>query len=334
MKGIKIAIDIGSSKTAIYQVGAGVILSEPSIVAVSSNGKKTVNTVGTDAKRMLGKSAKGTTVFSPIFEGEVEKQNVAKIMLQDFFRKIEVDKQQRKVEVLVTVPCGTQNVDVKKFYNLLSECGITNVKFMEAPIAAAVGLNAPVTESNPCFVIDMGGGITNIAAVSLDGVIAGVSANIGGDNIDNMLIDFIEETYRLRIGVQTAERIKCEIGSLLPGDTTSIVINGRDIDGGNPRSMQIQAKDIMELIKLYVNKIYEIASMVMAKLPPEVSAEVRNTGIYLAGGLSRIIGIEEYFYNEFSLAVKVNADPELACVIGAGRLMQNEKVVKRLSFKA
>jgi len=142
----------------------------------------------------------------------------------------------------------------------------------------------------------------------------------------------IEETYRLRIGMQTAERIKCEIASLLPGDTTSTVVNGRDIDSGNPRSMQLQAKDITELIKLYINKIYEISTMVLAKLPPEVSAEIRNTGIYLAGGLSRIIGLEEYFHNEFALSVKVNPDPDLAVVIGAGRIMQNEKTYRRLRF--
>ncbi|MBR2969255.1 MAG: rod shape-determining protein [Clostridia bacterium] len=331
--GVRFAIDVGSSKTAIYQVGGGVVLSEPSIVAVSSNGKKTVNTVGTDAKKLLGKSAKGTTVFSPVFEGEIEKENAARLMLMDFCKKVEIGKFGTRAEVLVTVPCGTENPAIRRFSALFADCGVTDVRFVESPIAAALGLNAPVTEHNPCFVIDMGGGITNIAAVSLDGVIAGVSANIGGDNIDNMLIDFVEETYRLRIGSQTAERIKCEIASLLPDDTTSLVINGRDLDGGYPRSMQLQAKDITELIKLYVNKINEIASMVMAKLPPEVSAEVRRTGIYLAGGLSKIIGLEEYFHNEFSLNVRVNPDPELAAVIGAGRIMLSDKLYKKLSFK-
>ncbi len=332
MNSLRIAIDIGSSKTAIYQVGGGVILSEPSIVAVSGSGSKATNAVGVDAKRLLGKAAKGTTVFSPIFEGEIEKEPAARTMLKAFLKKIESHKFGSRIEALVVIPCGTENPAIKRFKELLSDCGINNVKFIESPIATAVGLTAPITESNPCFIVDMGGGITNIAAVSLDGVIAGVSANIGGDNIDNMLIDFVEESYRLRIGAQTAERIKCEIGSLLPGDTTSMVVYGRDIDSGNPRSMQLQAKDIIDPIKLYVNKIHEIASMVMAKLPPEVSADVRSTGIYLAGGVSKIIGLEEYFHNEFSQVVKLNSDPELAAVIGAGRIMQNEKIYKKLRF--
>jgi len=332
MRSIKLAVDVGSGKTSMYQVGAGVILSEPSIVAVSGDGRRGTNAVGADAKRLLGKSAKNTTVFSPILEGEIEKPEAARVMLADFLKKIEIGKFKNNVEVLVTLPCGTENVEVKKFKELFASCGINKVRFIESPIAAAVGLGAPVTDSTPCFVIDMGAGVTDIAAVSLDGVIAGVSVNIGGENIDNMLIDFIEETYRLRIGMQTAERIKCEIASLLPGDTTSTVVNGRDIDSGNPRSMQLQAKDITELIKLYINKIYEISTMVLAKLPPEVSAEIRNTGIYLAGGLSRIIGLEEYFHNEFALSVKVNPDPDLAVVIGAGRIMQNEKTYRRLRF--
>ncbi|MBQ9480855.1 MAG: rod shape-determining protein [Clostridia bacterium] len=332
MSSIRLAVDIGSTKTAIYQVGAGVILCEPSLVAVSGEGRGSIYAVGEAAKRMVGKAAKGTTVFSPVLEGEINKDDIAKIMLEEFFRKIELSKFGARVEAFVTVPCGTENKAIKKFQSLFSSCGVNNVKFVESPIATAVGAGAPITESNPCFVIDMGGNVTNVAAVSLDGVIAGVSVNVGGNLVDNMLIDYIEEYRNLRIGQQTAERIKREIGSLLPGDTTSMVINGRDVSSGSPRSMQLKACDIAEPIKLYVNKIHEIASMVMSKLPPEVSAEIRNTGIYMAGGLSGIIGLEEYFYNEFSLPVIVNENAPLLSVLGAGRIMQNERVYKRLKF--
>ncbi len=329
MSALKLAIDIGSSKTAIYQVEGGVILSEPSIVAVSSVGRKVSCTVGKEAKKLLGKSANGTSVIFPVSEGEIIKQSYAESMLKEFFQRIELSSF-TSCEVLATVPCGLEGKKIQRFRELFSSCGVNNVKFLENPIAVAVGMNAPVTESDPCFVIDMGGEITNVAAASLDGVIAGVSVNIGGVNIDNMLIDQIEEAYSLRIGAQTAERVKCEIASLLPDDTTSTVINGRDINSGNPRAMQIQAKDIIEPVKLYVNKIYEIASMVMTKLPPEVSAGIRGTGVYLAGGLSKIVGIEEYFHNEFALSVKVTDDPRLSAVIGAGRVMQNEKLYKKL----
>ena len=331
MSSLRLAIDIGTTKTAIYQVGAGVILLEPSLVAVSENSRNVFNAVGTDAKRMLGKASKSTTVFSPIKEGEIDKGSVAKIMLEDFFRKIEVNKFSR-VEVLATVPCGTESPEVKKFRNLFSSCGINNVKFIESPIAAAVGAGAPITESSTCFIIDMGGSITNIAAVSLDGVIAGVSVNIGGNMIDNALIDGIEDKKRLRIGQQTAERIKCEIGSLLPCDTMPLVINGMDTASGAPRTVRIDASDIYEPIKQYVNKIYDITSMLLSKLPPEVSADIRNTGIYLAGGLSQIVGLEDYFFNEFSLNVKVNDNPLLLSAIGAGRIMQNEKIYRKLRF--
>ena len=330
MGNTRIAVDIGTTKTAVYQVGAGVILCEPSLVAVSGYGRQTVNTVGKEAKKLLGKSAKGTTVYAPVSEGEIDKFSSAKIMIEEFLKKIELSRASALTEVLVTLPCGTESAAAKKFKELFASCGLPNVRFIESPVATAVGAGAPVSDANPCFVIDMGGGVTNVAAVSLGGVIVGVSANIGGNLIDNAIIDYVEEHYKLRVGMQTAERIKCEIGSLLPGDTTSTVIYGRDLGSGSPRSMSIQAKDIIDPIKLYVNEVYEIAARVMAKLPPEVSAGIRTTGVYLAGGLSGIIGMEEYFYNEFSLPVNVSDNPGLLSVLGAGRIMQNEKVYKRL----
>ncbi len=329
MSSLKLAIDIGTTKTSVFQVGAGVILCEPSLVSVSGGGKKTSYEIGLDAKRMLGKSAISTTVISPVSEGEIRDLSAAKIMLEKFLSKIEVNRFTR-VEVCATVPCGTEKAAISRFKELFSACGINNVNFIESPIAAAVGAGAPISESAPCFIIDMGGGVTNIAAVSLDGVIAGVSANLGGNLIDGMIIDSIEDRKSLRIGSQTAEQIKCEIGSLLPGDTMPMVISGMDISSGAPRSVRITAADVYEPIRYFVNKIYEISSMLLAKLPPEVSAEIRNTGIYLGGGLSRIVGLEEYFYNEFSLAVNVTEDPEFVSVLGAGKIMQNDKVYKKL----
>lgn len=334
MSKLRIAVDIGSSKTAVYQVGAGVILSEPSIVAIGDGGKKKVSFVGAEAKRMLGKSAMGTSVHLPISEGEISAEEPAKIMLKAFFDKIGLDRF-GGAEVLVTVPCGTENPAIEKFRSVLSDAGLSAhaVKFIESPVATAVGLDAPVSESDTCFILDMGGGVANIAAVSLGGVIAGVSCDIGGQRIDRGIIDYIEDNYRLRVGAQTAERIKCEACSLLPGDTTPIVINGRDVDSGAPRSMQIRAMDVVEPVRVYVNKVWEIASMLLAKLPPEVAAEVRRKGIFLAGGVSGLIGLPEYFRNEFSVTVRTFEDPELSTVIGAGRIMQNEKLFKRLAFK-
>ena len=188
MSSIRLAVDIGSSKTAIYQVGGGVILSEPSIVAVSSVGRKSVVTVGKEAKKLLGKSANGTSVIFPVSEGEIARANYAENMLKEFFRRIELSSFTSS-EVLAVIPCGLEGKKIQRFREVFSAAGANNVKFLENPIAVAVGMNAPVTESDPCFVIDMGGEITNIAAASLDGVIAGVSVNVGGVNIDNRRAD-------------------------------------------------------------------------------------------------------------------------------------------------
>lgn len=310
----------------------GVILSEPSLVAVYDDEKKRIKTVGKDAKRLLGKTARGTTVISPIVEGEIDKESYATDMLKSFVQKLELGNRTSMAEAVVTVPSGTENPAVKKFKQAFAECGINKVYFIEAPIAAAVGSGAPISASTPCFIIDMGGSITGVSAVSLDGVIAGVTANIGGNGVDSAIIDLVEELFRLRIGQQTAEKIKCEIGSLLPGDTTSMVIYGMDIESGNPRSLQIQSSDIVEPIKAYFHKVNEVASMVMSKLPPEVCAEIRRNGVYLTGGMSRIVGLEEFFYDECSLTVRICEDPHLSAVQGAGKIIQNDKVYKRLRF--
>lgn len=333
MRNNAIAIDLGSVNTVIYQLGSGVVLSEPSVVALSVNGKSSIRAVGSEAKKLIGKTAETTKIVFPIVEGEIADVKNATAMTENFLNKITLRKLSLRPKALVSVPCGIENDEIKKYAKVLSGAGVYNADFVESPILTALGLGIPVSESTPCFIIDVGGGTTNIAAVSLDGVIAGVNVNMGGRNVDAMIINRIADLFGLRIGMLTAEKIKTQIASLIEGDATRTVINGRDIESGKPRSVSVSASDVLLPVAAFFDKIFEIASMVMAKLPAEVSAEIRRSGVYFSGGVSRLPGLDGYFRENMAIRANVFEDPEMTAAIGGGILLGNEKLLKKLRIE-
>lgn len=333
MRNNAIAIDLGSVNTVIYQLGSGVVLSEPSVVALSVNGKSSIRAVGSEAKKLIGKTAETTKIVFPIVEGEIADVKNATAMTENFLNKITLRKLSLRPKALVSVPCGIENDEIKKYAKVLSGAGVYNADFVESPILTALGLGIPVSESTPCFIIDVGGGTTNIAAVSLDGVIAGVNVNMGGRNVDAMIINRIADLFGLRIGMLTAEKIKTQIASLIEGDATRTVINGRDIESGKPRSVSVSASDVLLPVAAFFDKIFEIASMVMAKLPAEVSAEIRRSGVYFSGGVSRLPGLDGYFRENIAIRANVFEDPEMTAAIGGGILLGNEKLLKKVRIE-
>ena len=333
MRNNAIAIDLGSVNTVIYQLGSGVVLSEPSVVALSVNGKSSIRAVGSEAKKLIGKTAETTKIVFPIVEGEIADVKNATAMTENFLNKITLRKLSLRPKALVSVPCGIENDEIKKYAKVLSGAGVYNADFVESPILTALGLGIPVSESTPCFIIDVGGGTTNIAAVSLDGVIAGVNVNMGGRNVDAMIINRIADLFGLRIGMLTAEKIKTQIASLIEGDATRTVINGRDIESGKPRSVSVSASDVLLPVAAFFDKIFEIAGMVMAKLPAEVSAEIRRSGVYFSGGVSRLPGLDGYFRENMAIRANVFEDPEMTAAIGGGILLGNEKLLKKVRIE-
>ncbi len=333
MRNNAIAIDLGSVNTVIYQLGSGVVLSEPSVVALSVNGKSSIRAVGSEAKKLIGKTAETTKIVFPIVEGEIADVKNATAMTENFLNKITLRKLSLRPKALVSVPCGIENDEIKKYAKVLSGAGVYNADFVESPILTALGLGIPVSESTPCVIIDVGGGTTNIAAVSLDGVIAGVNVNMGGRNVDAMIINRIADLFGLRIGMLTAEKIKTQIASLIEGDATRTVINGRDIESGKPRSVSVSASDVLLPVAAFFDKIFEIASMVMAKLPAEVSAEIRRSGVYFSGGVSRLPGLDGYFREHMAIRANVFEDPEMTAAIGGGILLGNEKLLKKVRIE-
>lgn len=332
MRNNVIAIDLGSTNTNIYKLGEGIVLSEPSVVVCDPSRRDKVKSVGTEAKKRLGKTVNANEVRFPIWEGQILDDKLATQMVDRFLNKITLSKLGFRPQVLLSVPCGVEGGEIKRFEKVLNGAGVYNITCVESPILTALGLGVPITDSTPCFIIDVGGGTTNIAAVSLDEVIAGVNVNMGGRNIDAMIIDSIEKNYGLKIGHLTAEAIKCEIGSLFEHDSMRVDVNGRDVYTGKPRAISIGSEDIRKPIQLFFDKIFEITEMLMAKLSAEVSAEIRQSGIFFAGGSSKIPGLSDYATEKLLIRTTCFENPENATVSGGGIVAGDKHLLKKLKL--
>ncbi len=329
----KLAIDFDSAVTNIYMLGSGLVLSEPTVAAVSLDDKKEVKAVGEEAKKLIGKTAKNTKVVFPVFEGEIVNEKVAVGLLSAFLNKLGVKSGLLGCHIIFSIPCGVNAEVIAKYKKVAKACGASKVYFSEAPILSALGQRIPMNDSNPCFVIDMSGGVTNIAAVSMDGVIAGISVNFGANKISTDIMDYIAEKYGLQIGLLSAEKLKNEIGSLDKTDALSAVVNGRDIKLGTPRSVSIKAMDIFEPVSRYYDKIAELANAVLQKLPPEVCAEIRHAGLYVSGIASSIYGLSKYYADAFGMKINVAENQDRCVALGGGIAIGNSQILKKISIE-
>ncbi len=328
---LKIAIDLGTSATKIYKTGSGVVLAEPSCVAVNADTQQ-VKAIGSDAKLLVGKTAEFTSIVFPVYEGEIVNHKMAVVMLDEFLNKIGLRAGRRRTEVLFSVPCGVSEKARSAIYGVCDELGISRIDFVETPYLSALGQDLPVSDSNPAFVIDMGAGTTNIAVLSLDGIIAGVSVNIGGNNMDVHIIDHVADRFGLKIGSLTSERLKNAVGSLTPGDNQGTVVNGRDIRTGRPRSVAVTSADIVYPIRVYIDKLMEYTGMVLKKLPAEVSAAICRSGVHLSGGVCKISGLAEYVGEKLSMEAHVGEEPQMSVALGGGRALGNASVLKKIKL--
>lgn len=329
MAGERIAVDFGNAQTKIYKLGAGLVLSEPTVAVVSDSENTKARVIGTEAKKLIGKTASDTKIIFPVLEGEIVSEKVASKTLSEFLKKTK-STSILGVKAVMSVPCGANANFLKKLESVATDAGITHVDFVEAPILSALGQGLTLTDVSPYFIIDMGAGNTNIAAVSLEGIIAGISVNIGGNNIDTAIIDYLADAYGLQVGIITAEKLKIQVGSLVENDTLATVVNGRDVLTGKPRSISVKASDIKCVLEKYYDKIVSLSLKVLAKLPPEVSAEIRHAGIYVSGGSASVYGLEEYFTKKFSMQVTVAENPSSSVVFGGGVIGANQKLLDKL----
>ncbi len=329
---IKFAIDFDSAYTSIYKLGSGIVLSEPTVAAVEEGERGVIKAIGQEAYKLIGKTSKNTKIVFPVFEGEIVNERVAAGVLNGFIKKIKPEKL-TSFSVLFSVPCGTTAEMAAKYKNVAKACGARKCAFVESPILAALGQRIPLSDATPCFVIDMSGGTTNVAAVTLDGVIAGLSVNFGGNKISTDIIDFVAEAYGLQIGLQTAEKLKKEIGSLERNDGLTVAVNGRDIESGTPRSVSVRAMDLVSTVSKYYDKIAELAMGLLKKLPPEVSAEIRHEGIYVSGGASSVYGLEKYYSDKFGMKINVSENGSMSVALGGGIAVGNDELMKKIVLK-
>ena len=328
----KIAIDFGSLTTNISKLGSGVVLSEPTVAAISGE-KGELKAIGFDAQKLIGKTADATKIVFPVFEGEIVNSSVATKLLTAFLRKIGITSKLFSVHAVISVPCGITPEMLEKYQKVAKSAGISKVDFVEAPLLSALGQRLPLTDFYPCFIIDMAGGTTNIAALTLDGIIAGISVNFGANKITTDIIDYVAEVYGLQIGLLTAQRIRKEIGSLAQNDALSTVVNGRDIQTGVPRAVSIKAMDVFEPVKCYFDKIAEIAMDVIVRLPPEVSAEIRHSGVYFSGEGSMVYGLENYFASKFEMPITIAENPDMVIALGGGVALGSPDLLNKIKIK-
>lgn len=325
---IKLAIDLGSWVTKIYKSGCGVVLAEPTCAAIEQlpgAQRYNIKSLGEKARALSGKAAQNTHIINPISDGDIVHPDIAADMLRYFLEKIEITpRRARATEVIFVLPCGAKPDLKRKYLRLADDCNIGKVYFTQTPFAAVLGHNVPLGDSTPVFSVDIGYGLTNIAAFSLDGVIAGMSMNLGGGNIDVHIIDYMAENYNLSIGAVTAERIKNTVGSLFPGDDKVMMVDGRDATTGTPATVTVRTTNIYEVLILYVDKIIEYVSLIISKLPSEVSSSIIHSGVFLSGGLCKMDGIAEYFSEKLGITINTFDEPQLAAVIGAGTIISSE----------
>ncbi|MDH5628518.1 MAG: rod shape-determining protein [Gammaproteobacteria bacterium] len=317
-----LSIDLGTANTLIYMRDKGIVLNEPSVVAIrhERGGGKSIAAVGRDAKLMLGRTPGNITAIRPMKDGVIADFDVTKKMLQEFILKVH-DTQffmRPSPRVLICIPFGSTQVERNAIKQSAYDAGARDVYLIEEPVAAAVGAGLPVGEAHGSMVVDIGGGTTEIALLSLNGVVSADSVRIGGDKFDEAIIDYIRRNYGTVIGDATAEKIKHEIGNAYPSsEVLEIDVRGRNLAEGVPKSFTINSNEVLEALQDPLNGIVKAVRSVLEKSPPELAADISERGIVLTGGGALIRDIDRMFLEETGLPVIVAEDP-LTCVARGG----------------
>jgi len=320
-----LSIDLGTANTLIYEREKGITLNEPSVVAVRSQGnQKTVAAVGHDAKRMLGRTPGNIQAIRPLKDGVIADFQVTEKMLQHFIKKVHEDSFfTPSPRVLVCVPCKSTQVERKAIRESCIGAGARKVELIEEPMAAAIGAGLPVEEASGSMVVDIGGGTTEIAIISLNGVVYSESVKVGGDKFDESIVTYVRRNYGSLIGEATAERIKQEIGTAYPGgEVREIDVRGRNLAEGIPRSFTLNSNEILEALQESLAAIVEAVKSALEQCPPELASDIAERGLVLTGGGAMLRDLDKLLSEETGLPVIVADDP-LTCVArGGGRALE------------
>lgn len=323
-----LSIDLGTANTLIYARGKGILLNEPSVVAIRKgpdhSNHRSIAAVGTEAKRMLGRTPGNIMAMRPLKDGVIADFTVTEKMLQFFIHKVHGNRFLKpSPRVLVGVPCGSTQVERRAIRESASGAGARGVYIIEEPLAAAIGAGLPVSDASGSMVLDMGGGTSEVAIISLNGIVYADSVRIGGDRLDDAIINYVRRNYGTLIGEPTAERIKHTIGCAYPGNEVhEIEVRGRNLAEGLPRSFTLNSNEILEAIQEPLSGIITAIKTALEKTPPELAADVSERGMVLAGGGALLRDIDRLLQEETGIPVIVAEDP-LTCVArGGGRVLE------------
>jgi rod shape-determining protein MreB len=323
-----LSIDLGTANTLIYARGRGIVLDEPSVVAIRQDrgpgGPKTIEAYGKEAKNMLGRTPQNITAIRPMRDGVIADFNVTEKMLQHFIRSVHESKVLRpSPRVLICVPCGATQVERRAIRESAAGAGARKVYLIDEPMAAAIGAGMPVEEPKGSMVLDIGGGTSEVAVISLNGIVYSASVRVGGDKFDEAITNYIRRNYGILIGEATAEKIKHEIGTAYPGkDLLEIEVKGRNLSEGIPRSFSLNSNEILESLQEPLHGIVSSVKTALEQTPPELGADVAERGIVLTGGGSLLRDLDRLIMEETGLPV-VMAEEPLTCVArGGGRVLE------------
>lgn len=323
-----IGIDLGTANILVYLKGHGIVISEPSVVALNQKTNRIV-AVGAEAKQMMGRTPSHIKVIKPLIEGVISDFEVTEEMLSYFINKTEkISRKFLKPRIVIGVPSGITNVEARAVFDAARSAGAREVFLIEEPMSAAIGSHVPVFSPVGSMIVDIGGGTSDIAVISLGGIIRSKNLKIAGNTFNKNITDYIRDEFNLLVGEKTAEQVKTSVGNLLSGNPTDMEVRGRDVVTGLPRQVIITDADVREAVASSVSFLVEAIKEVLETNPPEILADIMKDGIILTGGEALFLNLDVFLQNSLRLKIKVAEDPMTAVVRGTGIVLENMKMYK------
>jgi len=327
-----VGIDLGTANTVLYVRGEGIVLNEPSIVAIRRDSHE-VLAVGNEAKRMLGRTPGTIDAIRPMKDGVIADFDITESMLRYFIRKVHDRRTLISPRIVIAVPAGITEVERRAVKDSAERAGARKVYCIEEPMAAAIGCGLPVHEPAGNMIIDIGGGTTEVAIMSLSGIVFSRSVRVGGDELDEAIVQYMKRVYNLMIGERTAEEIKIAIGSAYPlEEELTLEIRGRDLGAGLPKTVVVTSQEIRQAMSDPIESIVGAVRYALERCPPELSADLIDRGIVLSGGGALLRGMDKLIEEETGLAVNIADDPLAAVALGTGRIIEDEDLLNKIAI--